>query len=192
MYLVFDSETTGLPLDWKAPMTKLDNWPRVIQLAWAFYDVEYNLVEKRVDLITPNGWTMPTEKFWIDNGFDQAISEKEGIPIEFALEGFKDKLEKSMYLIAHNMSYDHNVVGSEFIRLGLRSKNKPKKICTKDEATDYCKIPGQYGSYKWPKLDELHLKLFNEGFDGAHDALADVEACARCFFELVRKEVIKL
>lgn len=173
-------------------MTDVENWPRVIQLAWAFYDADFKLVQKQVDLIKPDGWTIPKEKFWIDNGFDQAISEAEGIPISTCLTTFRDKLEDTKYLVAHNMSYDHNVVGAEFIRLGLRSKNKPTKICTKDEATDYCQIPGKFGSYKWPKLEELHQKLFDQGIDNAHDALVDVEACARCFFELVRQKAIIL
>ncbi|PWJ42278.1 3'-5' exonuclease [Sediminitomix flava] len=191
MYLVFDTETTGLPKNWKAPMTDLDNWPRIIQLAWAFYDDSYQLVEKKVDLIKPDGWVMPTDTFWIENGFSQEKSEAEGIPITDALNSFKDKLEESNYLIAHNMSYDYNVAGAEFIRFMMRSQNKPQKICTKDSSTDYCKIPGPYG-YKWPTLMELHTFLFEEGFEGAHDALADVEACARCFFELKKRNIIQI
>ena len=191
MYLVFDSETTGLPKDWKAPMSKVDNWPHVIQLGWAFYDARHCLIEKRVDLIKPDGWTVPTETFWIENGFDQETSVRDGIPITESLNAFRDKLEASQYLVAHNMSYDYNVVGAEFLRLRLRSQNRPKRICTKDESTDFCQIPGSYG-YKWPTLLELHNRLFKEGFDDGHDALVDVEACARCFFELLRLKVISL
>jgi DNA polymerase III epsilon subunit-like protein len=97
----------------------------------------------------------------------------------------------SKALVAHNMSYDFNVVGSEFLRFELKSKNKPKKFCTKEIGTNFCKIKGKYGKYKWPTLTELHEKLFNEGFEGAHDALADVEACGRCFFELKKLGKIK-
>ncbi len=46
--------------------------------------------------------------------------------------------------------------------------------------------------YKRPKLEELHLLLFDEDFDNAHDALADTEACMRCFFELVERGVISI
>jgi len=189
--LVFDCETTGLPLKWKAKMTDLDNWPRVIQLAWALYNEDQKLIKKGCDLIKPDGWTMPTDDFWIDNGFSQEQSEKDGIPIVKALKGFTKAIEESDYLVAHNMSFDHNVVGAEFLRAKMSSKNKPIKICTKDKSTNFCKLKGRYG-YKWPKLEELHTKLFGKTFDGAHDALADVEACGRCFFELVNKGVIKL
>ncbi|MCX6741278.1 MAG: hypothetical protein NTY61_02675, partial [Candidatus Parcubacteria bacterium] len=36
-YLFFDTETTGLPKNWKAPIEDLDNWPRIVQIAWAIY-----------------------------------------------------------------------------------------------------------------------------------------------------------
>ncbi len=51
--------------------------------------------------------------------------------------------------------------------------------------TNYCRLPGPYG-YKWPTLQELHMKLFQESFEDAHHALVDVRACARCYFELKR------
>ncbi|MEH0154420.1 3'-5' exonuclease [Limibacter armeniacum] len=191
MYLFFDTETTGLPLNWKAPMTDLDNWPRIIQLAYASYDEGGNLLKKRVELIKPDGWIMPTGDFWIENGFSQEQSEELGLPILEVLQDFITQVEQNPYLIAHNMSYDYNVAGAELIRAKLFAKKKPVKICTKDESTDFCKLEGPYG-YKWPKLEELHHILFEEGFDNAHDALADVEACARCFFELVRRGVINL
>ena len=57
-------------------------------------------------------------------------------------------------------------------------------------ATDYCQLPGRYG-FKWPTLQELHSTLFNESFDGAHDALSDVRACARCFFELKFRKIVE-
>jgi hypothetical protein len=52
-----------------------------------------------------------------------------------------------------------------------------------ESSVDYCKIESKYG-YKWPKLSELHIKLFGEDFEGAHNALADIEATAKCFWKL--------
>jgi hypothetical protein len=56
---------------------------------------------------------------------------------------------------------------------------------------DLCKIDGPYG-YKWPKLEELHRFLFKHDFDGAHDALADIQATAKCFWELANRNIIKI
>lgn len=104
MYTVFDCETTGLPKNWKAPMSDLDNWPRVIQLAWAHYGPDRKLIEKRCDLVKPDGWVMPTEQFWVENGFSQEESLAKGIPILDSLEPFRKVLAKTEYLIAHNIS----------------------------------------------------------------------------------------
>ena len=53
-----------------------------------------------------------------------------------------------------------------------------------------CYPGGRGGRFKWPKLTELHVKLFGEAFAEAHNASADVEATARCFLELIRLGVI--
>lgn len=191
MFLVFDTETTGLPLDYNAPMNDLDNWPRVIQLAWALYDKKGTLIDSREDLIKPDGWFIPEEKFWIENGFNQLKSTIEGIPVREALVPFINQIKKTKYLVAHNMSYDYPILGAECIREKLKSGHQPNRICTKDSSTDYCKLPGKYG-YKWPTLSELHIKLFGKDFDGGHDAMEDVKACARCLFELIDRKIITI
>ena len=57
-------------------------------------------------------------------------------------------------------------------------------------STNFCRIPGNYG-FKWPKLSDLHIKLFGKDFDEAHNALADIRATADCFWELKRLKIIK-
>lgn len=189
MILIFDTETTGLPLNYHAPFTDLSNWPRVIQLAWALYDYDEKLISKRVDLIKPNGWVIPNAPFWIEHGFSQDKSITKGIPVRDALICFLKKIEETHCLVAHNISFDYPVLAAECIRENLESKNKPYKICTKEQSTSFCQLQGRLG-YKWPTLSELHIKLFNKDFEGAHDAMSDVEACAKCFFELRRLGVI--
>lgn len=194
MYLFFDTETNGLPKNYKATMYDTKNWNRVIQLAWAFYDEDKKLVDKQVDLIKPTDWTIPYEKFWIDNGYTTELNIEKGILLEEVFKKFMPYLQKCKYIVAHNMSFDYNILGCEMIRLGLKSKNKPIKLCTKEASTNFCAIPNpNYTcSFKWPKLEELHNKLFKKGFDGAHDAMNDVMALQKCFFELVKLNVIKI
>ncbi len=186
---LFDCETTGLPKNWKAPMTDLNNWPRVIQLAWMVCDEAGNEVSRNKHLVFPNGWTMPTEKFWIENGFTQENSVINGKPIEYVLNLFVMDLNRCSVMASHNLSFDYNVVGAEMIRGGFKVKSKLQKFCTKEAGTDLCKLPGNYG-YKWPKLSELHKCLFDKDFEGAHDALSDVLALKDCFFELVDRKII--
>ena len=60
MYLIFDTETTGLPKKWAAPISDTDNWPRCIQIAWQLHDDMGNLVEHQDYLINPEGFNIPT------------------------------------------------------------------------------------------------------------------------------------
>lgn len=183
MYLFFDTETCGKAKDFNAPVYNVDNWPRVTQLAWQLYDKDQNLISEGMDLIKPDGWEIPKEKFFIDNNMSTERCEQYGKPLIEVLNKFLIDLEKADYLIAHNIKFDVNVLGAEFIRTDLKPRKQLVKVCTMLESTDYCKIKG-YRGYKWPTLTELHVKLFGKLFEGAHDALDDVKACAKSYFEL--------
>lgn len=189
MYLFFDTETNGKALSFNAPVTDTDNWPRVTQLGWQLYDKDGNLMNEKSLLIKPDGWTIPKTQFFIDNNMSTERCEEFGIPLSEAVAFLIEDMEKSEFLIAHNMAFDINVIGAEFIRLGVKSSKKLTKFCTMKESTNICKLPGSRG-YKWPTLTELHQFLFKEGFEGAHDALDDVKACAKSFFELKKRNLI--
>lgn len=190
-YLFFDVETNGLPIDYKASYTDVNNWPRVIMLAWSLRNDDGSIVRQASHLITPDGWQMPTDKFWVDNGYTQEENEANGVPITFALDEFKEAKMEADVLVAHNLNFDHRIVWAEFIRAEKEPKTGMTKICTMMKSSNYCKIPGKNGKgYKWPKLEELYRHLFEKEMEGAHDAFADVAACAECFFELVKRGVI--
>jgi DNA polymerase III epsilon subunit-like protein len=190
MYLFFDTETNGKAITFNAPVKKLDNWPRVTQLGWQLYDKEEKLIGEKSLLIKPDGWTIPKTEFFIENNMSTERCEEFGIPISEAIGQLIKDMEKSEYLIAHNLIFDVNVIGAEFIRLGVKSNKKLKKFCTMRGSTNICKFPNPKGGYKWPTLTELHKFLFKEGFEGAHDALDDVKACAKSFFELKKRKLI--
>jgi DNA polymerase III epsilon subunit-like protein len=192
MYLFFDTETNGLPKNYKSEMKDLENWPRVIQLAWILCDEKRNIISEQKYLISPDNWVVPSEKFWLENGFSTEKCFRDGHKIEKVLDWFLDDLFKAKHLIAHNIEFDRKVIVAEMLRYNFVAEmlcyNKKGKdiehYCTKLLGTNYCKLPGRYGDFKWPTLTELHTKLFDEGFTGAHDALADVKACMRCYFGL--------
>lgn len=189
--LFFDCETNGLPIDYKASYEDVDNWPRVISLAWLTADLQGNTLAQQHHLIKPDGWQMPTEQFWIDNGYTQERSLAEGSPILEVLPGFLEAKKGADILIAHNINFDHRIVWAEFIRAGIPPRSGMTKICTMLKSNSYCKLPAKKG-YKWPKLEELYQVLFKKAFEKAHDALADVTACKDCFFELVKRGVITI
>lgn len=185
MYLFFDTETTGLPKNWKAPVTDLNNWPRLVQLAYLYYDLEGNFISGGDFIIKPVGFTIPADASRI-HGISTEKAIEVGKALLPVLHEFQALIEKSEYLVAHNISFDEKIVGAEFLRNKLPDSLASKsKICTMERTTNFCKIDGPYG-YKWPKLSELHYKLFRENFEEAHNASVDIHATAKCFWELKR------
>lgn len=182
-YLFFDTETTGLPGNWRGPVTDLANWPRLVQLAYVIYDDNEVKLKEENHLIKPEGFTIPGKASAI-HGISQQRALREGKPLVCVLNRFAADIQASDLLVAHNMSFDEKIVGAEFLRNGRADHtNEKRKLCTMHVAAAYCAIPGYYG-YKWPTLQELHKKLFGRGFEDAHDAYIDVKATVKCFFEL--------
>ncbi len=185
MYLFFDTETTGLPRNWKAPVTDLSNWPRLVQLAYKYYDKNGNKIAEGDFIIKPDGFTIPTDASRI-HGISTQRALNEGKPLISVLQNFQQLIEQADILVAHNMSFDEKIVGAEFLRVGIPNPIPSKrKICTMESTTNFCAISGPYG-YKWPKLSELHYKLFRTTIDEAHNATIDISATVKCFWELKR------
>lgn len=193
MYLVFDTETTGLPKNFQAPMDDFSNWPRMVQIAWAIFDVEGRNWLKKSYIIYPDGYIISDEVAKIHR-VTQERAMLEGVALKRVLEEFIQDLSRVDFLVAHNITFDEKIVGSEILRQGMKDSIEvllgADKICTMKSSVSFCKIPSARGGYKWPNLSELHNKLFQTGFEEAHDALVDVMACAKCFFELKRKNVL--
>jgi DNA polymerase III epsilon subunit-like protein len=187
---IFDCETTGVPKNYKAPMTDLDNWPRVTQIACLVVDTQTSeVINEYQSLIKPDGWVVPKDKFFIENNMSTERCNEFGLPFTEVANVFINDLNLSGAIVAHNLNFDYPVVGSELIRYGLKaSRMDRKKICTMMSSTNYCALPRM----KWPKLVELHNKLFGCDFQGQHDALDDVRATTACFLELIKRKVIVL
>ena len=191
-FLFFDTETDGLPKNYKAPVTDLDNWPRLVQIGWIVMNESQDVLEEKEYIIFPDGFIIPKEVSDIHR-VTQERAEKGGVPILTVLQEFRTAISQSDYLVGHNIEFDCNIIGAEFIRNNIESlENKTPRICTMKSSTAFCKLPNKWGKYKWPKLMELHTKLFGEGFEEAHDAIADIQATAKCFFELLELKVISL
>ena len=189
MYLFFDTETTGLPLNWKAPVDDLSNWPRLVQLAWLLYDRAGNLLSGADHIIRPEDFSIPVSASNI-HGITHARACREGSQITGVLKEFSSVINRSEILVAHNMRFDEAIVGAEFLRQKMPNVLLSKKrICTMLKSTHFCKLDGAYG-YKWPRLSELHYRLFQTNFSEAHNAAVDIKVTAKCFFALQQKGVI--
>lgn len=190
MYLFFDTETTGLPKRWNAPVNEVANWPRLVQFAFLRYDLDGNKVSEGNYVIYPEGYSIPVSASRIHR-ITTERAMKEGVPLITVLEEFDYQIEKASCLVAHNMSFDEKIMGAEFIRSGLKNRiTEKKRICTMQMSTNFCALKGPYG-YRWPRLSDLYYKLFNSPLIEAHNASVDIRATAQCFWEMKSRGILR-
>jgi DNA polymerase III epsilon subunit-like protein len=183
MFLVFDTETAGLPRDWSAPAADVHNWPRLVQIAWLCCDEADAEVASREYTIRPEGFVITRQASDV-HGITTKRALAEGVDLQPVLKEFSEAVLSADMVVGHNVDFDTKVVGAELIRAGMANVFTGKTLrCTMRESTDYCRLPGKRG-YKWPTLTELHETLFGGGFEGTHGALADARAAMLCFLKL--------
>lgn len=191
MYLIFDTETTGLPKNFNAPLSDSENWPRMVQIAWQLHDKDGILLENQDYIIKPDGYDIPFNATRI-HGISTKMANEEGRELAEVLAEFQEVLKKAKVVAGHNIDFDYKIAGAEFHRKEI--ENVLEKIPSADTmqlGTDFCQLPGgKYGKYKSPKLEELYEKLYGAKFDEAHNAAADVNATAQIFFEMMRIGII--
>jgi len=186
--LFFDCETTGLPRIRYFSPEVADEWPHIVQLAWARYDVGGNPDGVRCHIVRPDGFEIPPDSTRI-HGITHAYARRVGRDLVEVLDEFLEAAyAPETTLVAHNFDYDRGVVGSELVRTRkpLAFLDLPG-ICTMKETTELCALPrpGGGSGHKWPTLGELHSYCFGYAYDGAHDAANDINACAKAYFKLV-------
>lgn len=187
-FLLFDCETTGLPRSRYFSPENVDDWPRLVQIAWGRCDSRGKMTGAQCRIIRPEGFRIPDDATRI-HGITHSHARRVGKDLSEVLDEFREALNHpGTVLVAHNLDYDWGVLASEFVRM-----RKPLSIleipgiCTMKSTTEVCCLPrpGGFG-YKWPTLEELHTRLFGGSYEGIHDASHDLEACARCFFKLFK------
>ncbi|MDR0993559.1 MAG: 3'-5' exonuclease [Verrucomicrobiota bacterium] len=189
-FFFFDTETTGLPRNWKASLYEVENWPRMVQLAWMMCDEQGNELASASHIIQPDGYTIPDGAARV-HGITTERALAEGRPLREVVREALVHIAGADHIVAHNISFDEKILGAECLRLGLDNPFLKKNMrCTMREATDWCMLPGRNG-YKFPNLGELHRLLFGRGFSDAHNAFADVRACKAAYYELRRIGVMK-
>lgn len=174
-HLIFDTETTNLIHNTLQPLAKQ---PRIIELFCLVLDdsKDWGEVETFHSYFNP-GITIPAEVTKI-TGIDDAKVRDQPSFIDRA-HAVVDLFRNADAVVAHNLSYDMNVIDFEFTRLQREFRWPQRKVCTV-EATESIK------GYRL-NLNALHTELFGEGFESAHRAENDVRATARCYVELVKR-----
>ena len=180
MTLVFDTETTGRA-DFSRPPEDACQ-PRLVQLGAILYGDDRK-VRAEVNLIVkPQGFTIPQDAVDV-HGISTETALACGVNCKAVLLLFKALCEKASVLVAHNIQYDGIIVAKERHVQQVQFQ-APQPFCTMLGMKDVCRIPGKYKDFKWPSLQEAHRHAFGRGFDGAHDAMVDVRACAAVYWWL--------
>ena len=145
MFLTFDTETTGLPKNFRAPVSDSDNWPRLVQLAWQLNDKNGKLISNNSHIIKPTNFSIPFNSEKI-HGISTEVAIKKGKEINEVLEEFENDLIKSKYIIGHNINFDINIIGAEHFRKKFKSTIEEKiKIDTAQISKSYCNLRGGFG-----------------------------------------------
>lgn len=209
--LVFDTETTGLPKSRIIDPSALHLWPHIVQFSYIVYDSldnDINVVEDNI-IKTADGVEITAESSAI-HGITNEISKTTGVDLKGVLAGFFADLQNADTLVGHNITFDINVVVVELLRLiynksdsvsaeelttykvNLHLLNNYKGVyCTMQNSIDLCaiKVVGKTGREynKFPKLIELHQKIFDTTPNNLHNSLIDILVTLRCYVMMTLK-----
>lgn len=193
--LVFDTETTGLPQGKNPSITQTNRWPHIVQLSYVLFDTDQNAITDCQDvLIKQRDGVKIDPKAQEVHGISLEKCATNGIYISDALDMFDSALKEADLVVGHNISFDKRMMMVEAIRQhrsqyftcnGVRKQ----EFCTMKNGVNLCRILAinqqtRETYFKYPKLFELHEKLFNYKPAGLHDSLADVLICLRCFLQM--------
>lgn len=188
MILIFDLETTGVPIQkgfdiYYHPklFNEYYNNARIIEIGYIICDNEGNNIYEFSSLIKP-------EDFSINNSHIHGITTisalENGEYIHNILNKLLIDIENIKLIVSHNILFDINVLLSECYRdnnqLLINNILNKKFDCTMIRGKKYMNY------YKSPRLLELYKYLFKEDIIQDHRALNDVVICKKCFFELIK------
>jgi DNA polymerase III epsilon subunit-like protein len=204
--LVFDTETTGLPQTKILNPDTLHQWPTIVQFSYIIFDSNLNDIVESKDYIikVPESIKISEESVKF-HGISNEVSFKRGILITEVLNEFFYYLRDVDCIVGHNINFDINMIKVELLRIIYNKQIKPQEIknykydlhyisnyknvyCTLQESIDFCNIKAtdKYGKeyLKYPKLIELHEKLFNSSPNNLHNSFNDILVTLRCFIKL--------
>jgi DNA polymerase-3 subunit epsilon len=184
-YLLFiDTETSGLPKNWRKPYSAEGNWPFCIQVAWIIYTKDRQVLKQENHFIKENDFKISKSATKI-HGITHQFLEANGQSRNEVLEILsRDVIKFQPLVIGHFMEFDFKMLGVDFYRAEIENPiKKEMTFCTMLATTHMVKNP----VVKFFKLGELYQVLFNTTLYNQHNALADAKATADCFFELVKR-----
>lgn len=191
--LIYDTETTGLPL-FRDPSDD-PRQPHIVEIAAGLYDLESGECAKAWStIVAPDGWIIPDDVVEI-HGITTERATAEGIPEAEALLMFDELRAEAQVRVGHNESFDARILRIAYKRFrGVETadawKAEPAE-CTCRMATPILSLPPtermrqfNFKGAKSANLTECIKHFFNEDHTGAHGAGPDRDACARVYFHI--------
>jgi DNA polymerase III epsilon subunit-like protein len=166
--IILDTETSGFYND-------------VLQLAYMVCDDKGKVI-KKVNRFVKN--RLPTNDSTKIHGIDIHKIKSDGVEFKEIINELVNNLSECKYIVGHNLQYDLTTILNDIRSYGINVIDKDKKpvlnIFKNIQSKDTMQL---YGTKI--KLEALHEKLFGTKFDGAHDAMNDVEATKKIYFKLL-------
>ena len=204
--LLFDTETTGLPSSRTINPYNLTNWPHIVQFSFVVYDSSTNIITEtynQIINIPTNAVISPdaTEIHRITNEMSRASK----VTLKHAFADFFYNLNNVDMIAGHNIEFDINMIRVELLRFIYGGELSPRELkiykrnlyaitsfknvfCTLKETVDLCNIGATNSSgesfVKYPKLAELHEKLFSTTPNSLHNSMVDILVTLRCFVKI--------
>lgn len=177
---IFDTETTGI-YDYKAPATAAHQ-PDVVQLC--AYLADKDRIYNKLSVFIHADTEIPQGAYDVHR-IDREMTARVGVSRVRACQMLDSFARQADLLVGHNIDFDINMMlAANFRENGKGLALKKPRYCTMKNSTNLCKIPNLKfpNKFKWPNLQEAYTALVDpRGFDGAHDAEADVKACYELF-----------
>lgn len=172
--LIFDTETTGLIAN---SLVAERNQPRVIEFFGHIVHPDTGEIADELEFLCDPGIPLTAEITRITGIKPEDVAGRPRFA-EFQPR-VAELIASADAVVAHNLSYDWQMLNIEFMRCQAEASWPKVRICTVEE-TEWLK------GYRLG-LSALHEELFGEAFKGAHRARQDVEALTRCFLELRKR-----
>ena len=183
-FLVFDTETTGLPV--KGAAFDDPRQPQVVQFAAVLMQEDRTPIHS-IDIIVRSPKEIPEAAARV-HGITTEFSQKVGLFPSVVMGMWEQMARVADMAVAHNIDYDLPIIRAIFSKYKRAWIQPPEMYCTMKQMTNFCKLPARIG-YKWPTLSEAYRHIFNKEIENAHNAMGDVSATTEIFFALLRGEV---
>jgi DNA polymerase-3 subunit alpha len=192
MFLIFDLETTGLPIFNTTGKYRFHSFrylnkydqSRIVSISWILLDNSGKITKQEYYIIRPLDFTIDNaSKATEINGITSEIAHERGVLWETMYRAFLEDVKKCHSLVAHNIQFDVSIMLSEMFRYnkqqGIEQFLAKKKLCT-------MKLGRLAMSQsRGPKLCDLYKHLYNEEMKNAHDASYDTLYCCKCFISMM-------